>query len=107
MSGSTGIEIIDNGKKNVKLDKKFELKLPSHPINVDKGYYWTALFDNNYIDAYLDINRGTWYFKPLKKGKTIIIMQLHERDGNHNERIVKTVIYHINIKKSLLSSIFS
>ena len=97
--GCVSADTLDDKTVDVKVNDLFELNLPTYLKTEGKFYYWSPTFDNEHMYAYNDMENGNWCFKALKKGKTIMLMQLYEINvDNNTSNLKKTVSYTINMK---------
>ena len=101
MVGSASAQTTIN--KNVRLNKYIEINAPSYG-NKTPGctYDWNYAYDHSKIDLYIDQD-GNIILKPLKTGKTEIIVELKETNlANGKSRTIQTTKYKVRVKMKWL-----
>lgn len=89
--------------KKVRLNKYLELKAPIYE-NKTQGYAydWNYAYDHSKLNLYIDQD-GNIIIKPLKKGKTEIIVELKETNiSNGKTRTIQTIKYIIHVQRKRL-----
>lgn len=98
MVGSASAQTTIN--KNVRLNKYIEINTPIY-ANKTQGctYDWNYAYDHSKLNLYMDQD-GNIIVKPLKTGKTEIIVELKETNTlSGKTRTIQTIQYKINVKK--------